>query len=120
VIDNGFEAPDLGIQHALPVWGELKVPTPLVVFIGGRSFIRLHSCPPVGRCTIHRCEKRSLALLGGLGVNAAVDAIDPSASTGRAFHIRRAGFRDGPLHFEWLFTVATDVLIDRHLTPPTF
>ena len=37
-----FEAPNLGVQHALPVRGERKVPAPLVVFVGGRSFIRLH------------------------------------------------------------------------------
>ena len=43
VMDNGFEAPNLGIQHALPVRCERKVPAPLVVFVGGRSFVRLHN-----------------------------------------------------------------------------
>ncbi len=42
-MDNRFEAPNLGIQHTLPVRREREVPTPLVVFIGGRSVVRLHN-----------------------------------------------------------------------------
>jgi hypothetical protein len=42
VIDNRFETTNLGVQHAFPEWGERKIATPFVVFIGGRSFIRLH------------------------------------------------------------------------------
>ena len=41
-MDNRFEAPDLGIQHALPVRCQRKVTAPLVVFVGGRSLVRLH------------------------------------------------------------------------------
>ena len=37
VMDNRFEAPHLGIQHALAVRRQREVPAPLVVFIGGRA-----------------------------------------------------------------------------------
>ena len=42
VMDNRFEAPHLGIQHALAVRREREVAAPLVVFVGGRPVVRLH------------------------------------------------------------------------------
>jgi hypothetical protein len=39
VIDDGFQPPNLGIQHTLPVGGERKVATPLVVLVGGRPLV---------------------------------------------------------------------------------
>ncbi len=39
-MDDRFEAPNVGIQHALAVRRQRKVPAPLVVFVGGGSFVR--------------------------------------------------------------------------------
>ena len=41
MIDDRFEAPDLGLEHALAERRERKVSAPLVVLAGGRPMVRL-------------------------------------------------------------------------------
>lgn len=55
------------------------------------------------------------ALLGSLGVDVAVGAIDVTAATGRALHVGRLGFGDRSHELERLPTISTDELVDWHL-----